>query len=101
MGVMPLAPSLLTRSLGTGYSSPLTWYLVPLNLIQALTVVFWMMFLSPGMRSLNRTRSEAGYTEVNPLFKAPKPVICPGTIALDVAGVPTPKIIPVGPLIQA
>jgi hypothetical protein len=61
-----------------------------------------MLVLSPSMRRLNRTRLEAGYTTRNPLSCAPKPVICPGTIALDFAnGVPTPNIIPVGPLMQA
>jgi hypothetical protein len=66
-----------------------------------LFVTLWLLFLSPGYRRLNKARVKAGYHWMNPLTRTPSPIICPGTMALDFPGNPSPRVIPVGPVLRA
>jgi hypothetical protein len=46
-------------------------------------------------------RASAGLTSVNPVLDVPKPVLCPGTMALDFAGAATPDVLPFGPIMMS
>lgn len=85
----------------SGNPFPLPWYLVPLNFLHFLFVILWMLFLSPGFRRYNKVRIAAGYHPTTPLCRSPFPVICPGTMALDIPGNPSDRVIPCGPIIQS
>lgn len=90
----------LTDSACSGNPIPLPWYLIPLNAVQLIFTALWLIFLSPSYRRLNRARVAAGYHWQNPLTRAPSPVICPGTMALDLPGNPSAKVVPCGPILQ-
>lgn len=70
------------------------------NTIQALFAIFCLLFL-PAIRRLNRLRTAENLRSVNPVLDVPKPVLCPGTMALDFHGKPTPGVLPFGPIMRS
>jgi UDP:flavonoid glycosyltransferase YjiC (YdhE family) len=60
----------------------------------------WFLLLSPRFRSLKRARTAAGFDSPLPYFDLVQPVLCSGTMALDLPANPSDRVIAFGPILQ-